>query len=692
MLHDSIYYNEIKDLAHITLMAIWLYFRHGIFYKRRNGSKPLATAQYMVNNMNTEHTESYEVSQFLALHPLLGETAPGIQEQLLHKLHIAYIRAGKDLSFAPDNIPAMLILRSGCLEIKDAQENTLKDRLGAGDIIIPPYLYDSASNEATYHIHAAEDTLYYLIDKDGFSQICAQEGLLQNLCNAWHRRYVTGQGEETPPAEPDAQTLVPNWRHMQTTPLGTAQVADYMQTNIISAAPDISITQGAQIMAEHNVSSLLIITQENDVTRAVGIVSDKDLRNRVLAAQLSADQAISTIMSPSPIGVKSTDTLHTAQLAMMSHEIHHLVIYDNEQPIGIITSNDILKTNNLEPLPLLSRIKHASTRDELERATVFLPELVASLIDRNMRPSEIGQIITAFADALTRRLIKFAIRELGEPPFNYCWVAFGSQARQEQRISSDQDNALILERDPTDEDEQNYFTALARYVNDGLNACGFVYCPGDIMASNPKWRISLQSWLSQFDNWIDQPEPMALMHASIFFDLRAIGGDESLMTRLQEHVLKKAQANTIFLAYMTGNAIQHRPPLGFFKNFVVDNNGENINELDLKKRGTIPIVDIARNYALANGLTAVNTLERLRAIREHKILSTDLANSLIDAHEFIAKLTLRAQAKEQRNFEKVDNFLNPKDLSSLQRQQLKEAFQSVKDAQQIMENRFHTGA
>jgi CBS domain-containing protein len=211
------------------------------------------------------------------------------------------------------------------------------------------------------------------------------------------------------------------------------------------------------------------------------------------------------------------------------------------------------------------------------------------------------------------------------------------------------------------------------------------------MAGNAKWRMTLAEWKLRFDNWIEQPDPSALMHASIFFDMRAITGEKKLQEQLQQYVLVKAQKNTIFIAHMTGNALEHRPPLGFFKNFVLEHNGEHIRELDLKKRGTIPVVDIARNYSLANGIAEVNTVARLRAIFESKAMSEDMTNSLIDAHEFIAGLRLAAQAGEYRQHLKVDNYLNPKTLSPLQRQQLKEAFQWVQDSQKIMQARFYGG-
>lgn len=633
--------------------------------------------------------ESYDVSQFLSMHPLLGGIEAKSREILLRKMQIAYARAGTLMEFTAGSMPAMVLLRSGSVEIKN-KSGVLTDRLSAGDLLLPDILHTDQAR--AYDIHMLEDSLYYMVDQKSLTEIIDKEPLLQNLHNVWHRRYALGldadlksaSGEKISKIDHDiSASLLPNWRGNNANPLSMAKISEQMNTRLITASPDISITDAAKMMQQHRISALLL-TQK---ATSVGIVTDRDFRNKVLAEGQSPLGKISDIMSSPPITIAHTASLHDAQLLMMSHEIHHLVIQDGKKPIGMITSSDILKASNLEPLPLLSQIKRSKTLDNLVAISQLLPQLVAALIERNTRPSEVGQIITAFTDALTRRLIKMAIEQYGEPPCGYTWLAFGSQGRQEQMLGSDQDNALIIEDHLTPQ-ISDYFAKFATVVNDGLDACGIVYCPGNIMACNPKWCLSLNDWKKQFNRWIEQPEPEALLNASIFFDMRAVAGDFTLKESLQKHVLKKAKKNTIFQMYMSVNALLHSPPLGFFKNFVLDHNGEQAKEVDLKKRGTIPVVDIARLYALANGVEAVNTILRLRAMRSSGVMSMDAANNLIDAHEFIAGLRLRAQAKEHRKHEKVDNFLNPKDISPLQRQQLKEAFQSVQESQHLMRNRF----
>jgi CBS domain-containing protein len=240
-------------------------------------------------------------------------------------------------------------------------------------------------------------------------------------------------------------------------------------------------------------------------------------------------------------------------------------------------------------------------------------------------------------------------------------------------------------------EHEEYFTALSRFVCDGLNACGFVHCPGEAMASNLRWRQPLRVWQQYFHDWTERPEPKALMLSSIFFDLRPVHGDTSLFETLQQGLLANSKANRIFIAHLVANALSHRPPLGFFRHFVLIRDGEHDHTLDIKRRGLVPIVDVARVYALSEGLPPVNTLARLQAARDCGAMSADMSADLQDAFEFIASLRIRHQAQQIRAGEKPDNYLPPSDLSQLERSHLKDAFAVIKSIQETLENRYQSG-
>jgi CBS domain-containing protein len=266
------------------------------------------------------------------------------------------------------------------------------------------------------------------------------------------------------------------------------------------------------------------------------------------------------------------------------------------------------------------------------------------------------------------------------------WLAGGSQGRNEQTSHSDQDNALFIS-DDMQPGHDEYFVALARFVSDGLNACGYVYCPGQAMASNQEWRQPIRVWRKYFSRWIDEPEKKSLMLSSIFFDLRPVYGESSLFESVQQEILQKTQHNGIFIAYMVANALTHRPPLGFFRNFVLIHDQEHDHTLDIKHRGIVPIVDIARVYALSDGLPACNTTDRLRMAHESGSMSQEMSENLIDSLEYIASLRIQHQAEQIRQGIQADNFVDPKTLSGLERGHLKDAFIIIKEMQEVLESR-----
>ena len=258
-------------------------------------------------------------------------------------------------------------------------------------------------------------------------------------------------------------------------------------------------------------------------------------------------------MTKSPSCIDANSRLYDAHLKMMSEGVHHLPVVKINVPVGILTLSDILRANNAEPLSLIRAINRADTVDDLSLAAENLPGLVVKFIESDARAVEIGKILTSFSDGITKRLLKLAERKFGAPPCKYAWLAFGSQARQEQVFGSDQDNGLLLPDDVAIDDD--YFKHVAEFVNDGLDDCGMPYCPGDIMAKNDKWRQPLKVWKSYFANWIEEPSPKAVMHSSIFFDMRHIAGDAELTKSSTGYVLERAKSNTIFLAMMCDNAL-----------------------------------------------------------------------------------------------------------------------------------------
>jgi CBS domain-containing protein len=262
----------------------------------------------------------------------------------------------------------------------------------------------------------------------------------------------------------------------------------------------------------------------------------------------------------------------------------------------------------------------------------------------------------------------------------YLWLACGSQGRQEQTGVSDQDNCLILDDAATPPDDA-YFSELAKFVSDGLDEAGYFYCPGDMMATNIKWRQPLRVWRQYFRGWIATPDPEAQMLASVMFDLRPIGGTEALFADLQEQTLANAAKNSIFVAHMVSNSLKHQPPLGLFRGFATVRSGEHKNTIDLKLSGVVPVVDLGRIYALTGQLTQTNTRARILAAIEARTVSASGGRDLLDAYDMIADTRLAHQAAQIKRGEKPGNFMRPADLSDFERSHLRDAFVVIKTMQ-----------
>lgn len=609
--------------------------------------------------------ELLEIRDFLAAHAPFDALSPALLDVLPRQLMVRYLRRGTPFPPA-DGTAAACIIRSGIIELRDS-EGALVDKLGEGDLYAGPCTPEVGPASGT----AVEDSLVYTLD-------CRQLASLREASEAFDRQFAADRAERLRQA-----AAAPTRAGLAALSL---QAADLLRRAPVTLEADMSIRQAAQLMSAQQISSVLIT--END--RLVGLITDSDLRHRCLARGLSPDSPARDIMTPEPVTLDGDALLAEALLRMTRMQIHHLPVLIEGRPAGMLTLSDLARQQGTSPVFLATDIQRAGDVDSLARICRRLPELQLQLGLTNTRPEHIGAAIASITDALTRRLLELAESRLGRPPVPYVWAAGGSQGRQEQTVHSDQDHALIID-DRMQEADREYFTELSRQVSDGLNACGFPYCPGIAMASNPQWRRPVRIWEGYFDDWIERPQPQALMRASIFFDLRAVHGEAKLLRQLQARVLEQTRNNHIFIAHLAAAALRHRPPLGFFRNFVLIHDGEHDATLDLKQRGLLPIVDLARIYALAEGLPAVNTRERLEAAIAAGALSEELGTSLLDALEFIAGLRIRHQAECLRAGRAPDNYLPPATLSSLERAHLKDAFRLVQSLQATLENRYQTG-
>jgi len=577
---------------------------------------------------------------------------------LAGKLEVAYYPQGKKiLESSPP--PGLAIIRKGAVRLVDAARKFL-DKRSEGELFGHRIYFHGEQKE--YVAEAEEDCLVWHLAQVDFEALCAEHSLISEFFGAHVKKRVAAAAQ--------VQRSV-------------TQLRDLLKRSPVIIDGQASIREAARLMSQENVSSVLVMQDG----RLGGIATDKDLRQRVLAVDLEPDRAIAEVMTANPRTLPADANVDDALLLMMRQNYHHLPILDGGQPLGLVTAGDILRAQSEHPLRLVRDIHKKKSVDELLVLSRRLPSLFVRLVNLGRDVEQIGCMVTHITDAFTVRLLQLAEAQLGPPPMTYAWVVFGSQAREEQTAKTDQDNGIVLERRAT-EGEAAYFSRLADFVCDGLDKLGYEYCPGEIMALNVKWRVSLAKWKRHFDRWIDVPEPKAVMHSSIFFDMRCVYGNGELVDELLEYAVGRAKRNRIFRRFMAGNVMTHRPPIGFFRRFVQEDDGTHSEGLNLKHRGIVPITDLVRMRALEAGVTSANTFRRLEHVVAAGAMNESDASSLRDALILINRIRLNFQAEQMAAGEQPGNFVPTEELSPLMRRNLKAAFMLVVEAQNALSVRY----
>jgi CBS domain-containing protein len=538
-----------------------------------------------------------------------------------------------------------------------------------------------AQHLTTWQATAAADSHIAWLDADTVTALCRDHGAL-----AYYFPSLPIAGPPPAATAAAAAAVQPAGSGVHLNLLGTP-VRALIKREPITLPPDTSIRAAALQMRDLRVSSVLLVEQGH----LFGLVTDRDLRNRVVAQGLDIDRPVSDIATLAPITLQAQSPAFEALLLMARHNIHHIPVMDGARIAGMITATDLAEQHSTSAVYLAGDVYKQTTVEGLARVSAKIKPLQQHLAAADASAYSTGHIITTITDALTTRLIHLAEAQLGPPPVDYVWVAAGSQARSEQTAKSDQDNCLVLDDRYHEALHGDYFRAFSRFVCDGLAECGYIHCPGEMMAMTDKWRQPRQRWAQYFQQWVDTPDPMALMLTCVFFDLRAIHGKAELLESLRSEVLQRTRGNSLFLAHMVGNALKHRPPLGLFGTIARIRGGDNAGTIDLKHSGIVPIVDLARVYALAGGTAAVNTHDRLEVASVAGEVSAQSARDLRDALEFLSKLRIAHQAGQMTQGQPPDNFLALEELSNFERSHLKEAFSVVQTLQGVLGQRYQTG-
>jgi len=523
---------------------------------------------------------------------------------------------------------------------------------------------------ANLNVETVEDTFCFLLPRLLFLELIAKQPTIAQY-------YLKSFSEKI------VHTAYSELRHQRMASragedlyLFTVTAGDISKNAPHKIGAEATIQAAAQAMSQHRVGCLLIHEQA-DPERIIGIVTDRDLRTKVVAAGCSHWGAVATIMSTPLKSVSAQAICFDVLLQMMATGIHHLAVERGGRVVGVITSHDIMLLQGHSPYYLFKEIVAQREIGGLYPLARKIPEVVRNLIREGGKAGNITRMISILNDHILERLLSLLEQELGPPPLRYCWLLLGSEGRREQTFKTDQDNAIIY-ADPESEEERqraaDYFSEFARRAIGHLVACGYPLCPGGMMASNPQWRQPVTVWREYFQGWISAPEPEALLNASIIFDFRSGYGDSTLVDELRLYLQRLTRDSELYLLHMARESMNCRAPLSFFKNFIVEKNGAHQNKLDIKAQGLQPFVTFARVLALKYGIRESSTLARLQTLADGGQISQELWAAAASAYEMQMQQRLIHQLRQLEEGGQPDNHIDPATLSELDKRMLRDSF------------------
>lgn len=448
-----------------------------------------------------------------------------------------------------------------------------------------------------------------------------------------------------------------------------------------------TVREALELMERLRAGALVIADPATRVP--LGIFTLRDLLRRVTLPGGDLGQPIAGVMTSGLIALTPQATAHQAALTMARNGVRHLVVVDEAGRLaGVVSQDDLFALQRVGVLEVSEEIRAARDVEGLRAAGLRIRELIDGLLAQGIGTETLTHFISTLNDLLTMRVIELMADEYDPPPVPVCWIALGSEGRLEQTFCTDQDNGIIFEADEADAEEvRAALLPFARAVNGKLHACGFQLCPGEIMAGNPRWCLTLREWQRTFAGWIEEPHPEALLNASIFFDLRPIHGRETLAARLRAWLVSAAAEHPRFLRLMAENALHCEPPLGVLREFVYDDSEEFPHTIDLKTFGSRPFVDAARVFSLAYGVAQTSTAERLRGAAEAINFTADGLGAVLDAFHFVHLVRLRSQCRSGGAPLRA-NRVDPRDLGEPERQMLKEAFRQARKLQSRLASQY----
>ncbi|RMH80030.1 MAG: cyclic nucleotide-binding/CBS domain-containing protein [Acidobacteria bacterium] len=423
----------------------------------------------------------------------------------------------------------------------------------------------------------------------------------------------------------------------------------------------------------------------------LGIVTERDVLKKVIAKGLNPlEVRLEEVASYPLVSIESSSQLYDAILLMAKHGIRKLLVTKGGTPVGILEDRDIIAYESKNAVVLIKEIDKARTVEDLRYIYNLVRGQTIDLVLQGTDPERLSAYISELNDRFMKRAVYLAMSRLGEEPLvPFSIMVLGSEGRREQSLKTDQDNALIYEDYPMlDFNPKEYFQRFSEVYIDVLLEIGFPPCPGKVMVSNPFWRRSSHEWEMAIKSWIEKPQPENMLNVAIFFDFRNVFGDQTLVDRLWYHILQRLKENPGFFPFLALDAVRFKPPLGFFKDFVVERSGEHRGELDIKKGGIFPLTQGVRALSLEHGIGERSTFKRIEELQKLGVFSKEYGKDLSEAYRFLMGLRLRVQAEKIRDGKEADNYVNPNNLSKAEKGMLKDVFRLIREFQDMLYERY----
>lgn len=637
-----------------------------------------------------ENTIPQRVQDFLKKYPPFSLLDDATLAHVASRVVVQYHQPGEYV-FREGERPGqhIYVVREGAVQLLRQEEGEAVpiEECDEGDVFgIRPLLAD---DDYAMSAKVIEETLIYAVNIEGFKALLENHPriafyLASTLATDTRRRYLQGFKGQFFLQPSD---IANNDYHLM-----EVQSMERSKPPVM-CDPSTTIQEAARKMTHQAVGSIIVIDTQR---HPLGIVTDRDLRKKVVTGDHQIDEPVSHIMSSPVVTVKGNNSVADVQIEMLRHRIHHLCVTEDGTPqsrvLGVLSEHDLLVIQGNNPAVLIRETTRCQKAVELRTIRERAEDLLKKYIYQDVAISYIATIMTEVNDALITRCIQLAQAEMhqegfGVLPAQFCWMALGSEGRGEQLLRTDQDSALVFEDVPEEDLPQTraYFVSLAGKVTNLLYQCGFEYCPADMMASNPQWCLSLTEWKAQFSEWMASPTPKAIMFCSIFFDFRPISGTFSLPEQLTEHIFAQISDYPMFLVFLARAALETPPPLTFFRNFVVETGGGHKDEFDLKARAMMPLTDAARVLILQAKVGKVNnTFRRFEKLAEIEPRNKELYEEAAYAYELLIKYrALQGLARGDSG-----RYIKPSSLSKMERLNLRNSFSPIRDLQSLLNIRF----